>query len=283
MPRQTKSPKKTNKKPTYKKPTKSKSKSKSIINLEDVQLVEKNQESVTNNPRCCDEDGPCECMVCLDEKPLLELKPCTHYVCGQCIMRLTICPLCRAPIQNVGCNQQYQSLHDFKQNNVANYPIHTDVVNRRPVIERVINFEVVHDDEINRTVRELLIRLEMTHRSDIHLIIRDVRHLVLLLCSKTSPYDVRNAYNFTAEYEHYSQLVIRLFNERYRKRRYFGVTTRRLTCGERNIIYQILANFVNEIKEYEAIDPSIVPLCSIMGGRKTMSNKKRKGKSKKRM
>lgn len=64
---------------------------------------------VFNRPECCNQ--PCECPVCLENKPLMRLN-CNHYVCLEDIQhiininprRLQRCPICRVLINNYGCN-----------------------------------------------------------------------------------------------------------------------------------------------------------------------------------
>ena len=64
---------------------------------------------VFNRPECCNQ--PCECPVCLENKPLMRLN-CNHYVCLEDIQniinsnprRLQRCPICRQLITDYGCN-----------------------------------------------------------------------------------------------------------------------------------------------------------------------------------
>ena len=64
---------------------------------------------IFNRPECCNQ--PCECPVCLENKPLMRLN-CNHYVCLEDIQhiinsnprRLQKCPICRELINNYGCN-----------------------------------------------------------------------------------------------------------------------------------------------------------------------------------
>ena len=64
---------------------------------------------IFNRPECCNQ--PCECPVCLENKPLMRLN-CNHYVCLDDIQhiinlnprRLQNCPICRVLITNYGCN-----------------------------------------------------------------------------------------------------------------------------------------------------------------------------------
>lgn len=64
---------------------------------------------IFNRPECCNQ--PCECPVCLEDKPLMRLN-CNHYVCLKDIQhiinsnprRLQKCPICRELINNYGCN-----------------------------------------------------------------------------------------------------------------------------------------------------------------------------------
>ena len=64
---------------------------------------------IFNRPECCNQ--PCECPVCLEDKPLMRLN-CNHYVCLDDIQhiinsnprRLQKCPICRELINNYGCN-----------------------------------------------------------------------------------------------------------------------------------------------------------------------------------
>ena len=64
---------------------------------------------IFNRPECCNQ--PCECPVCLEDKPLMRLN-CNHYVCLEDIQhiinsnprRLQKCPICRELINNYGCN-----------------------------------------------------------------------------------------------------------------------------------------------------------------------------------
>lgn len=63
-----------------------------------------------NNPECCNENGMCECPVCLTERELKEL-PCHHYVCEDCIQSIIQnihgnpkCPTCRKEFNSYGCN-----------------------------------------------------------------------------------------------------------------------------------------------------------------------------------
>ena len=64
---------------------------------------------IFNRPECCNQ--PCECPVCLENKPLMRLN-CNHYVCLEDIQhiinsnprRLQKCPICRVLITNYGCN-----------------------------------------------------------------------------------------------------------------------------------------------------------------------------------
>lgn len=65
--------------------------------------------NIFNRPECCNQ--PCECPVCLEDKPLMRLN-CNHYVCLHDIQhiinsnprRLQNCPICRVLITNYGCN-----------------------------------------------------------------------------------------------------------------------------------------------------------------------------------
>jgi hypothetical protein len=64
---------------------------------------------IFNRDECCDQ--PCECPVCLEDKPLMRLN-CNHYVCLDDIQsiinsnprKLQNCPICRVLITNYGCN-----------------------------------------------------------------------------------------------------------------------------------------------------------------------------------
>lgn len=64
---------------------------------------------IFNRAECCNQ--PCECPVCLENKPLMRLN-CNHYVCLEDIQqiidlnprRLQKCPICRDLITNYGCN-----------------------------------------------------------------------------------------------------------------------------------------------------------------------------------
>lgn len=64
---------------------------------------------VFDRSECCNE--PCECPVCLENKPLMRLN-CNHYVCLEDIQhiiqsnprRLQKCPICREIINSYGCN-----------------------------------------------------------------------------------------------------------------------------------------------------------------------------------
>lgn len=74
-----------------------------------------------NNPICCDDDGPCECPLCMENKPLKELLPCKHYICIDCARRVAqdgnTCPMCRQTVTHIGCNEKYEL---FSSKHVSN-------------------------------------------------------------------------------------------------------------------------------------------------------------------
>lgn len=240
---------KAERKRTYKKPTRS------IDNKVQKKTKTKIKEeaSVFNNPDCCHESAPCSCPICWEQIPLLELRSCKHYLCRDCVTKVKFCPICRKRITSAGCNPQTPTM-DY--------------------------FENLHGTDINEAVDGIIFQLDMINRSDIFNIRRDLYEIVLQLCSKTSPYDVANAEGFLDQYLDHSRIVFQLFNERYPSYRgYFGLRRKPLTCAEENIIYRILANFVNRIKMFDAITPEITPSCNIMGGKmKTKTRRKNKKK-----
>jgi hypothetical protein len=99
---------------------------------------------IFNRPECCNQ--PCECPVCLENKPLMRLN-CNHYVCLEDIQyiinskprRLQKCPICRVLITNYGCN-----------GNITNVPNNQQLNNQQPNIIPYEEGETVgeetHDD-----------------------------------------------------------------------------------------------------------------------------------------
>jgi hypothetical protein len=96
-----------------------------------------------NRPECCNQ--PCECPVCLENKPLMRLN-CNHYVCLDDIQhiinsnprRLQKCPICRVLITNYGCNDNIINIA-----NIAN----NQQLNVIPYEEGLTNGEETDDDE----------------------------------------------------------------------------------------------------------------------------------------
>jgi hypothetical protein len=95
---------------------------------------------IFNRPECCNQ--PCECPVCHEDKPLMRLNPCNHYVCLEDIQqiiqhnpRTPRCPICRALINNYGCN-----------GNIINVP--NNQPNIIPYDEGETDGEETDDDEI---------------------------------------------------------------------------------------------------------------------------------------
>jgi hypothetical protein len=81
---------------------------------------------IFNRPECCNQ--PCECPVCLENKPLMRLN-CNHYVCLEDIQhiinsnprRLQKCPICRELINNYGCNGNITNVPNNQQPNIIPY------------------------------------------------------------------------------------------------------------------------------------------------------------------
>jgi hypothetical protein len=81
---------------------------------------------IFNRPECCNQ--PCECPVCLENKPLMKLN-CNHYVCLDDIQhiinsnprRLQKCPICRVLITNYGCNGNITNVANNQQPNIIPY------------------------------------------------------------------------------------------------------------------------------------------------------------------
>jgi hypothetical protein len=233
---------------------------------------DKIQASTFNNPRCCN-TNECECGICMEEKPLLELLPCRHYFCRDCIVDTFTdkqqynCPRCRGLVNEVGCNKQYVNLrtilHPRPQINNdegtrnPNDPIITEYVN--PLIERFNEYyqefwtwPSIHDD-----LRQILVNLweEITpdHAQD-----QDRRTII-------------------SSYENRVQQIVNLLNRSHPGRR-------RLTCPDRNFIKNELAKFVNYLKGYEVIqqiDLNDQSFCTIMGGSRRRRRRKSRGRKRK--
>ena len=83
---------------------------------------------IFNRPECCNQ--PCECPVCFENKPLMQLN-CNHYVCLEDIQhiinsnprRLQKCPICRASINSYGCNGNITTVtnNQLQQPNIIPY------------------------------------------------------------------------------------------------------------------------------------------------------------------
>jgi hypothetical protein len=86
---------------------------------------------IFDRPECCNQ--PCECPVCLENKPLIKLN-CNHYVCLDDIKniinsnprRLQICPICRELITSYGCNGNITNIANNQQPNTDDWDNMTD-------------------------------------------------------------------------------------------------------------------------------------------------------------
>ncbi len=87
---------------------------------------------IFNRSECCNQ--PCECPVCLENKPLMRLN-CNHYVCLEDIQyiissnprRLQKCPICRELINNYGCNGNIINVGN-NQNQQPNVITHGEII-----------------------------------------------------------------------------------------------------------------------------------------------------------
>ena len=89
---------------------------------------------IYERPECCNQ--PCECPVCLENKPLMRLN-CGHYVCLEDIQRiinsnprrLQRCPICRDRIDNYGCNGNIINVGNNQPLNMNHYEEEGDTDN----------------------------------------------------------------------------------------------------------------------------------------------------------
>jgi len=116
---------------------------------------------IFNRPECCNQ--PCECPVCLENKPLMRLN-CNHYVCLQDIhqiinsnpRRLQKCPICRELINNYGCNGNIINVPNNQiqhPNIVSDEEGHTDGEETDDEVFVFPNLNVVSDEDGYETDR----------------------------------------------------------------------------------------------------------------------------------
>lgn len=107
---------------------------------------------IFNRPECC--NLPCECPICLENKPLMRLN-CNHYVCLEDIQhilnsnlrRLQKCPICRVLIDSYGCNGNIINVMNPQQNLISNSGEETDDETYPPPNINANGYNVVSDDE----------------------------------------------------------------------------------------------------------------------------------------
>jgi hypothetical protein len=110
---------------------------------------------IFNKPECCNQ--PCECPVCLENKPLMRLN-CNHYVCLEDIQhiinsnprRLQKCPICRVLITNYGCNGNITNVPNNQQPNIIPYEegeTDGEETDDDTYVAPNVNANIVSDDE----------------------------------------------------------------------------------------------------------------------------------------
>ena len=237
----------------------------------ELEKKQKTKGDTFDNPRCCDTDE-CKCGICLRNKPLLELMPCKHYYCRDCIVgyylstQEYICPYCRDPVTHIGCNEQYVDLRTIL------YPrpqINNDEGNRNP------------NDTITTYVNPLIERFNEHYQEfwTWPIIQDDLRQILANLWEEITPdhAQAQDRQSIISSYENRVQQIVNLLNRSHPGRR-------RLTCPDRNFIKNELANFVNYLKGDEVIqqiDLNDRSFCSIMGGSRRKSRRRRGRKSRK--
>ena len=247
-------------------------------NDEKVEALEKKtkmQADTFNNPMCCDTEE-CECGICFEKKPLLELLPCRHYFCRTCIIDAFtanpqyMCPTCRTPVAQVGCNGQYVPINTFV---VPRSVIHNDPTSRSPNDPRVINYVNQLAERFNEYYQEIWPDIQYP-----------LQQILADLWDDISPYHAQNQDRRTiiSSGRYRFRQIVDLLNQSHPERR--------LNCDDENFIRNKLAEFINFVKGYQEGDINSIQgnnlndrsTCIISGGRKNRkSRKSRRRKSRK--
>jgi hypothetical protein len=244
----------------------------------------KMQADTFNNPMCCDTEE-CECGICFEKKPLLELLPCKHYFCRECIINAFtfnpqyLCPNCRMPVARVGCKGRYVPVNEFvvPRSVINNDPprsvIHNDPTSRSPNDPTVINYVNQLAERFNEYYQEIWPDIQYP-----------LQQILADLWDQISPYHAQNRDRRTiiSSGRVGFRQIVNLLNQSHPERR--------LNCDDENFIRNKLAEFINFVKGYQEGDINSIQgnnlndrsTCIISGGRKNRkSRKSRRRKSRK--